>query len=253
MGAELMEYLYPMKHPGFPYYSWFLPVDPDPLSRDTVSYTLAKWYSLTCAGAFSVWRQFYVGLALVGRWMVSGNSRVADVFLFYIYPYMLYYLVMLPFVPVVGYALAFMSSVVNNIPGGWALTFAPMMGFVAAVANLFTTGVFNIYSWAMAMMLGFGGLAMGAVNFGWWWLIGTALWVYSIAFLFLSPLLIPNGFKKVAAHFKAHRISLLLITLLIVIKASATFLAVPVTAGIVVGALYCLFRIIKSQCPPAAP
>ena len=78
IGRDLMEYLYPMKHPGFPYYSSFIPLAPSPNAVESVSYTLSKWYALTCAGAFAMWRKVYVALALLGRWMIASICSISS-------------------------------------------------------------------------------------------------------------------------------------------------------------------------------
>lgn len=240
---DLIEYIYPMDSPAFPYYSWFLPVNSPPECRDTVSFVLAKWYALTCAGSFAMLRKVMIFITIFGIWMLRSFPWVADFFLFYIYPYMLYYIVMLPFIPVLGYVFAIVSSVVNNIPGGWVLTFAPMMGVIAGIANLFQAGIFNVYSWALSMMLGFGGFALGFVNFFWWWIVGTALWIYAIGFMFLSPTMVVNGFSKAFQQFKNHKTSLVVVSIILVVQCAFSFLAPQVATGLLLGALFCFYKI----------
>jgi hypothetical protein len=148
--------------------------------------------------------------------------------------------------------------VVNNISGSFVLTFSPITGMVAAVANLFAGGIFNPYSWIMSMMIGMAGFAMGLVNFSWWVLVSLALWAYCIFLLFMMPLMLQekdgkSGLQRVFETFKEHKKSLILITLLLVLKASSEFLVTPVTAGILVVSLLNVYNMFFKQGPEAAP
>jgi hypothetical protein len=255
LGSDMMEYLYPMKHPSYPYYSFFIPLKYTPSCQDTVTFILAKWYALTIAGCFSKWRSFYTAVALMGRFMLGTKSTFIDLFLFYVFPYVIFYMTILPITPFVIFFAAVYSSIVNNIPGGFAFTFSHIFGFVFGIANLCKTGIFSIYSWGLLYFVTIAGIMMMFVNIAWWMIVGGTVWLYSIAFLFICPLYINDGFNKMLQHFKAHRLSLLMITLIIVLRASTTYMSTTFTAGIVVGALYSFYKILKSSCPasPAAP
>jgi len=257
LGKDMMEYLYPMEHPAFPYYSVFIPVKYTSSCQESVSYVLAKWYAMTCAGAFAKWRTFYLNLALIGRWILSTKSTIADLFIFYVYSYMIYYLILLPIlIPLIGGALAFTSSYMGNIPGGFALTFSFAFGWLFGVANIVKTGIFSPYSWALFFFLGFAGMGMMFVSMAWWFIVAMAIWAYSVAFMFMAPFYVPDGFAKLMHHFKAHRISMLIITLIIVLKASMDFMSTTFSIGVGVGGLYCLYKILQSACaasPAAAP
>ena len=249
LGKDMMEYLYPMQHPAFPYYSFFIPVKYTSSCQESVSYVLAKWYAMTCAGAFAKWRMFYLNVALIGRWMLSTKSTIADLFIFYVYSYMIYYLILLPVViPFIGGTLAVISSFMGNIPGGFAFTFSFMFGWLFGVANLFKTGIFSPYSWALFFFLGFAGMGMMFISMAWWGMVAMAIWAYSVAFMFVAPFYVTDGFAKLMQHFKAHRISMLIITLGIVLKASMDFMSMHFTIGVGVGGLYCLYKILQSAC-----
>jgi hypothetical protein len=243
---DALEFLYPMKRLGFPYKSWFLPEGGECKDIATV---VAKWYALTCAGTFSSYRGLCQTLIVLGKWLVNAFENTGDLFLFYIYPYILFYIIFLPIIPVIGYFLAMYSSIVGNIPKGFMLSFAPIMGIVAAVANLFAGSIFNPYSWALSTMISMAGFALGFTNFAWWVILGIALWVYAIVFMFIVPLLLDkdakngkSGLERVFHKFADHKKSMLFIALLIILKSSLDFLTPAVSAGIAAVAAYYLFK-----------
>ena len=87
---DALEFLYPMKRLGFPYKSWFLPEGGECKDIATV---VAKWYALTCAGTFSSYRGLCQTLIVLGKWLVNAFENTGDLFLFYIYPYILFYVI----------------------------------------------------------------------------------------------------------------------------------------------------------------
>jgi len=236
-----LEFIFPLKRTSFPYRSWFISKE----FKSTKGYVIAKWFSMTCAGTFCAWRKVYKILIVVGKWFMSVFHNYADMFLFYGYSYFVIYLIMLPFIPIVGGMLSVLSSIMYNIPGGWTLTFAPLMGIFLAIANLFSGGMLNIYSWFISIIMVYVGYGAGFVNMAWWAAIGVALWLYTVAFLFLSPLLHKGGMQKMFEEFKSHKKSLLFITLLITLRAAFKNLSPALSVGFSIGALVCSYLIYK--------
>ena len=236
-----LEFIYPMKRQSFPYKSWFLQ-DEFAMSK---GHTIAQWFASTCAGTFAYWRRFYKILIVLGKWGHTVAFNVADLFLFYIWPYIAIYLIILPIIPLVGFVLAFFSSTMYNIPGAWIFTFAPLMGFLLAVANIFNSGFLNIFGWVMSFLIFMFGFAMGFVNIAWWAMIAIALWIYTIAFLFLSPLLHKGGIQNVANEFVKKRKGLMVIFIFLVVVAAFTKLIDELKIGVVVGAIVCLVKIFQ--------
>ena len=236
-----LELIYPMKRCSFPYSSWFL-------SKEFVGskgYTLAQWFACRCAGTFCFWRQFYKILIVLGKWFHTVASVVADWFLFYIFPYITFYVIMLPIIPIVGFIVSIGSSSMYNIPGAWIFTFAPLMGFLMALANIVTGGVFNFFSWIMSILIFGFGFGLGFINVFWWAIIGGALWLYTVGFLVLSPLLHKGGVKNVVEEFKNHRRSMLAIFTILILISSFKYLNSSLTIGLCAGAVLCFFKIFK--------
>lgn len=236
-----LEFIFPLKRTSFPYRSWFISKE----FKGTKGYVVAKWFSMTCAGTFCAWRKLYKVLIVIGKWFMSVFHNYADMFLFYGYSYFVIYIIMLPLIPVAGGMLSVLSSIMYNIPGGWTLTFAPAMGIFFAIANLFSGGLLNFYSWIISIMMVYIGYGAGFVNMAWWAAIGVALWAYTIAFLFLSPLLHKDGMKKMFEEFKSHKKSLLFITLLITLSAAFKNLSPALSVGFSIGAVVCSYLIYK--------
>lgn len=238
-----LEYIFPLKRTSFPYKSWFLSKEFD----GSKGFVIAKWFAMTCAGTFCSWRIMYKCLIVVGKWFYSVLHDYADICLFYIYSYIIIYIIMLPIIPVVGFVLAVFSSTMYNIPGSWVLTFAPLMGILLAIGNLFSGGITNIYSWFISMIMVGVGYGAGYVNFLWWASLGCALWVFTVAFLFISPILHKGGMKKMVDTFKEHKRSLLFITILLILKCAYSNLAQSLNIGFAIGAMICFYLIYKME------
>ena len=240
-----LEFIFPMKRLSFPYTSWFLSKE----FEGTKGYILAKWFACTCAGTFCAWRKLYKILIVIGKWFHTVAYNVSDLFLFYVFPYIIIYLVALPFIPILGAGLAMLSSTMYNIPGAWILTFSPFMGGLLAISNILAGGFFNIFSWIMAgIIFGFG-FCLGWVNVMWWFMIGFALWLYTAAFLVLSPLLHKGGIQNVVDEFIRHKKSLLTVFTILIVVAAFANLSTALSTGFTIGALLCFYLIYKLPAP----
>jgi len=236
-----LEFIFPMKRLSFPYKSWFLSKE----FKGTTGHIIAQWFASTCAGTFCAWRKFYKILIVLGKWFHTVAFNVSDFVLFYIFPYIAIYVIMLPIIPFLGMGLALLASSMYNIPGAWMFTFAPFMGILLAVSNILAGGFFNFFAWIMAIIIFFVGWGLGWVNLAWWFMIGCALWLYTVAFLALSPLLHKGGLKNVVKEFVKHKKSLLAIFTVLVVVAAFSNLSKTLTTGFAIGALVCFFIIFK--------
>jgi hypothetical protein len=245
----VVEYIFPLKRRSFPYKSWFL----SDAFKSSKGYIIAKWFSMTCANAFCAWRKFYVMLILLGQWLHKMLGAIADMLLFYVYPYIIFYLILLPVIPVIGYFLAVAGSTMYNVPMAWIFTFAPVMGIMLAIANLFSGGIFNIFSWVVSFIIGMGGYALGAINVSWWLMIAMAMWLYSVVFLFLAPLLYDKGLARVLYEIKRHTKSLLSIFLILMVVTSFGTLNKKLTMGITIGAILCFILVFKMKINAVPP
>jgi hypothetical protein len=245
----VVEYIFPLKRRSFPYKSWFL----SDAFKSSKGYIIAKWFSMTCANTFCAWRKFYVMLILLGKWFHKMLGAIADLLLFYVYPYIIFYLILLPFIPIIGGLLAVLGSTMYNVPMAWIFTFAPIMGFLLAIANLFSGGIFNIFSWIMSFIIGMGGFALGYINMAWWFMIAIALWLYSVVFLFLAPLLYDKGLSRVFYEIKRHTKSLLAFFLILMSISAFQTLSPKLSIGITIGAIACFVLIFKMKITVTPP
>jgi hypothetical protein len=236
-----LEFVYPMKRQSFPYTSWFLKEE----FKSTKGYTIAQWFAATCAGTFCAWRHINKIIIMLGKWFYAALGTIADYFLFYVFPVVAIYLIVLPLVPVIGFILAILSSTMYNIPGAWIFTFAPIMGFLLAIANIYTGGLINFFAWVMSFLIFIFGFVMGFINLVWWVMIALALWAYVIMFLLLSPLLHKGGFKNVVTEFKKKKKSLSFIFVVLVLIFAFMHLNDSLKIGFGAGALLCMYLIFK--------
>lgn len=244
----ILEYFYPMKTKSFPYKNWFV----EPKFEGTYSYVVAKWMVVTCANAFIAWRSWYMSIIILGKAMLAFMPYVFDLFLFYVWPYILMYAIMLPIVPIIGAIMAFIGSMTYNVPGAPLLSLAPIAGICVAIANIVAGGIFNIYAWIISFFIYIGGFALGFVNFAWWIGIGVAIWGWSIMQLFLMPLLMEDGISKTVAEIKNHSKSISLIFLFLTFQAAMTFLTPSASIGIVVGVALILAKVFFFDKSPEA-
>ena len=236
-----VEFIFPMKRQSFPYTSWFLKEE----FKSTKGYTIAQWFAATCAGTFCAWRHINKIIIMLGKWFYAALGTIADYFLFYVFPVVAIYLIVLPLVPVIGFILAILSSTMYNIPGAWIFTFAPIMGFLLAIANIYTGGLINFFAWVMSFLIFIFGFVMGFINLVWWVMIALALWAYVIMFLLLSPLLHKGGFKNVVTEFKKKKKSLSFIFVVLVLIFAFMHLNDSLKIGFGAGALLCMYLIFK--------
>jgi len=227
----MIEYFYPMKTKSFPYKNWFV----EPKFEGSYSYVLAKWMVVTCANAFIAWRSWYVSIILLGKTFYKAIPWIFDLFLFWVWPYILFYLVLLPIIPVIGTIMAFIGSLTYNVPGASLLSMAPMAGICVAIANIVAGGIFNIYAWILSLFIWMGGFMLGFVNIAWWIGIGCAIWGWSIMQLFLMPFMMEDGITKTVKELGNHSKSISVVFLFLTFQAAMTFLTPSASIGIIVG------------------
>ena len=244
----MLEYFYPMQTKSFPYKNWFV----EPKFEGTYSYVVAKWMTVTCANAFIAWRSWYMSIVILGKALLAFMPYMFDLFLFYVWPYILMYAIMLPIVPVIGTIMAFIGSLTYNVPGAPLLSLAPIAGICVAIANIVAGGIFNIYAWIISFFIYIGGFALGFVNIGWWIGIGLAIWLWSIMQLFLMPLLMKDGISKTISEIGNHSKSISLIFLYLTFQAAMTYLTPSASIGIVVGVALILAKVFFLDKSPEA-
>ena len=235
----MIEYFYPMKRKSFPYKNWFV----EEKFEGTYSYVVAKWMIVTCANAFISWRQWYMSFIVLGKALYAFMPFLFDLFLFYVWPYVLFYVIMLPIVPVIGSIMALIGSLTYNVPGAPLLSLAPIAGICVAIANIVAGGIFNIYAWIISFFIYLGGFALGFANLAWWIGIGVAIWAWSIFQLFFTPLLMKDGISKTLEEIGNHSKSITLIFLYLTIQAAMTYLTPSASIGIVVGVALILIKV----------
>jgi hypothetical protein len=226
----ILEYFYPMKRKSFPYKNWFT----EEKFSGSYSYVIAKWMTVTCANAFINWRSWYMSVVLLGRTCLETLPKITDLFLFYVWPYALMYLIMLPIIPIIGSAMAFLGSISYNVPAAPLLALAPIAGICVAVANIVAGGIFNVYAWIVSFFIYLGGFALGFVNIGWWIGIGIAIWVWSIMQLFFAPLLMTKGIERTKEEIGKHKRSLTLIFIFLIVQAATKYLTPAGSIGIII-------------------
>ena len=246
--TAMLEYFYPMKTKSFPYKNWFV----EPKFEGTYSYVVAKWMVVTCANAFMAWRSWYMSIVILGKAMLAFMPFIFDLFLFYVWPYILMYAVMLPVVPLIGSIMAFIGSITYNVPGAPLLSLAPIAGICVAVANIVAGGIFNIYAWIISFFIYIGGFALGFVNVAWWMGIGVAIWAWSIMQLFLMPLLMTDGISKTISEISNHTRSISIIFLFLTFQAAMTYLTPSASIGIIVGVAMILAKVFFFDKPTVA-
>ena len=168
------------------------------------------------------------------------KHAVGDLVVFYVIPYVMIYLVFLPILPFVGIFWAFLESLYLSNDCGFMFTFAPITAWFYGIS---VCKSINISCLLTTFLIGMIGLFMPLMFVPWWICISWCVWVYSIVILLFSPFFYENGINKVFHQIAEHKISLIVIFMILTLKTSLTYLIQPVAAGLLLGTIYILYEL----------
>ncbi len=230
----ILESLWPMKSLGFPYSNRY--------NSKELQYQFINWMIDTCAYLFATIRHMYSFISKKGG--VLSKYFIGDLFVFYVMPYILMYLIIPPIIPFVYGFVALVGSLKVSNSCGFMFTLAP---FTAWFYGISLCKEINIMCLITTFIIGIIGCCMPMVFIPWWICISWCVWAYSIIVLLFSPFLYENGIKKVFHEIMKHKISLIVIFMYLTLKTSLTYLIQPVAAGLLLGTVYVLYGLLKKS------
>lgn len=232
---SLLEYLWPMKSVGFPYAS----MNP---SGQGYSAQYLKWLLETCAHSFATFRY---GCTI----FVKTGDRVAkhwigDLFRFYLMPLILIY--MMASIPFYVFILTLFVATMYAADGyGFMYVLSPITGWGYGLSLCGKTLSFECIMFTF--LLGIIGCMLPMVHIPWWFMVTTAVTVYSYVLLFLSPFLYTDGLAKTFQEIKRYKRSLVVMFMYFTLKSANNYLTTSVSSGLLIGALYVLYLLFTGK------
>jgi hypothetical protein len=201
------------------YYNWFI---------DTWSYVFSFWRELNAHGAHASKQYLYSGL--------FGNF-----FLFYILPYILFYVVNI--IPFISFFLAGLGSMHKEY--SFVFTFAFITAWIYGFGKCDEITFSCVIS---AICIGITGVVLSFFYIPWWIVISIATWVYFNTFLCFSPFFSNSpGINKVIEEIKKHETSLTILFMIFTLMSSVTYLNPEVTMGIGICSVYIMYLLHKNN------
>jgi hypothetical protein len=233
---SLLEYLWPMKSVGFPYATM------NNLGEGSSSQYL-KWLLETCAHSFATFRY---GCSI----FVKTGDRVAkhwvgDLFRFYLMPLILIY--MMGSIPLFVFVLTVFAATMYAADGyGFMYVLSPITGWGYGYSLCDKYITFGCIMFMI--LLGIIGCILPIVHIPWWFIVTSAVTTYSYVLLFFSPFLYTDGLSKTFQEIKGHKRSLVIMFMYFTLKSAHNYLTTPVSSGLLIGALYILYKLFTEKC-----
>jgi hypothetical protein len=229
--VDLLEYLWPMKTLGFPYKYMNK-------MGDGVLHQYVKWMIETCAYVFIYMREMTSETIVVGDRLAK--NWIGALFRFYIMPLILIHI--MPFSPIVFLLLTVSVSMIFAMEGyGFMYTLAPITAwwYGLTLCNQQLTLKCVVVTLAVWVM----GIMSPLIHIPWWFIVTIAVTMYSYIILFFSPFLWSGGLTHTFHEMKSYKMSLLCLFIYLTLKSSNQFLIPSVSMGLIIGAIYVIFRL----------
>ena len=217
---------------GFPY---SLRKDPGTIYNEYFNWFIDSWEYV-----FAFWRQLYAHGAYSSKaYLYSGFF--GNLFLFYIMPYILFYVTHL--IPFISVPLAFIGSMSKEY--AYIFTFAAIFAWGYGFGKCEEIDVSCVIR---TMCLGFTAVFLSFFYFPWWIFIAISAWIYFSVFLVLSPFFSnAPGITEVFNEIIKHKASLTILFMLFTLRSSTTYLIPQVTSGLGICSLYILYTLYKQN------
>jgi hypothetical protein len=255
--VDLNESPYVGEKKGFSFTGYSFPYTLYEANTEDFFAKVINWLVMTCAYVFIGMRNLFRKIASIqnASWF-TGTYGFADLCMFYLVPLLL--------VSIAVYARSLTSTFIilialySMFAGQYLFQEKKMMnGIWYGVAPLsFWYSVFfmkmepGIVNLILKMLLSFiaflgGCFALFVVYPFWWTAIITVAILYYIVYLFFSP--VWYGFDKIIEEMGNHRISLMILFMVLTIYSSQSFLVSLATSGIIAGSIYMLYLLFKNK------
>ena len=165
-------------------------------SDDSYFAGVKAYASNICRNTFSWWRMYYATVLLTIHDFIVGDSYFGQLLFLFVWAPLIAAFV-LHGSGIVGFIMAFVGSLVQNVDYAWFYALAPITGVVFAL-SVVIAGWINPLNYLVAL---FGiipmGFVLGWINFMWLVGVAIALHVYALGFLLPFGLMYMKKFNEV--------------------------------------------------------
>jgi hypothetical protein len=227
-----MEYLFPMKHLGFPYSK----ISPGGVALNDIK----NWFIFTCVYAFVTLRSCYKScLDFFGYFIKDGKSTFSEWIIFYGVPYLWIYgtKYLTTFIAIVGIAH---GALINQ---GWIFAFSPILLWMYKFTRLKEITLGSLFSVILFQIPGF---FLPMLFIPYWMAVGAAVYAYAFVLLFFTPFLYKNGMHNLIEQVMNYKTTMIILFMILTLRTASSFLIQPVTIGLLLGTIYILYGMGKS-------
>lgn len=258
---EFNKYL-PTNIHGLPYKGRSQEVDLSfwPMHRVAFPYTLCDsddnylagvkaYVSNICRNTFVWWRMYYATVLLTIHEYLVGESYWGQLLFLFVWAPLIAAFVMHAS-GIVGFVMAFVGSLVQNVDYAWFYALAPITGVVFAL-SIVIAGWINPLNYLVAL---FGiipmGFVLGWINFMWLVGVAIALHVYALGFLLPFGLMYMNKFSEVPKlMFNTFRREYIVVYLAMTIFAANSSLDTNTFYGVAAVCVVMMMMVVKFLTP----
>jgi hypothetical protein len=251
----ILEWIYPMDHPSFPY-NLDTPITSN--GSNIISNlwnNYIHWLVNSCRFTFSMYRGIYKGILtffyiILNSWKDSPIlNQILSTLMFYVSPILVLLISFVPWMVPVGFFLALAGTVFGkNSLYNICWLIAPLTVFVVGILELIKSPSFFFSGtlWVIfiaAYLLSWGVFPIALLCFG---LIGVALWIYAIFFFICAPLTQEGGLSRIKETIGLHWKGLTILFLGLVTKSALIHLSSTLFTGVTVGVIISLFLLYRA-------
>jgi hypothetical protein len=198
-----------------------------------------NWFIDTWEYVFLFWREIYKSGANEGKSIYSG--LFGNLFLFYIVPYILFY--MTHIIPFISVPLAFIGSMHKEY--SFIFTFAAILSWGYGYRKCESM---DFSCFINMVCIGLTSIFLTFFYLPWWIFISISAWIYFVTFLIFSPFFNnAPGINEVFNEIIKHKASLTILFMLFTLRSSTTYLIPQVTSGLGICSLYILYTLYKQN------
>jgi len=249
-GASIFKFIFeifwPMNVQGFPYKNYFTDMN----YEGEILYGISNWLGMMAAGSFINFRHFYSAYIYFAAGLQQLGG-IADVFVFYVMPYITLFLFAGGAIPLLmGAAMAWFNSFMTPlVQKPWVYAYAPVFGALAFAITVVTTCgcacTCAPFAWLSGIMMFMATMALWFFKCAWIWGIAGAICLWSFLVTLFGPCLWKDGggIQAMKNCFVDHRRGLILYFLITTCIAASQALTPTVYSGVIVGALIAAWRV----------
>jgi hypothetical protein len=233
--AGLFEFFWPMHSVAWPY-TWINTLNSATVSVNSVS----NWLARSCMYTFISVRKRCQSVIL-NLCKPYVDTMVGDAFVFYVFPHLLLSAVTLPIVWMIAWVVVFVASFQRN---GIVHVLAPIVYPLELLAG---TSVYGLGSFISAGIMYLIGCCVVPVYLIWWVGVSAMVWFHVVVLTNCVPFMFTGGTTVLWKEIRNHRLSLMMVFMILTILSSIKSLIPGVTTGLTVMSIYLCYKEIRHK------